>query len=205
MRDESIKEIFVAHGVALEDQGAGALDLPPTLYAAARALLQASESPESVGDVPSEELASTVDRATKRVSALVDRILRTSAATGQAIFKDPAEAVARIVRDIRAKASPVPGEGFSLSPEALEEVLCQHLQLLMVSANAPVTWQPMVTAPKDRPILLRRPGRTVGIGHWDAQPYHTSPRPYWRDDRPVYGVVEDRKTPPNGWMEIPHE
>lgn len=204
MRDESIKEIYIAHGVALEDQGGGSLDLAPSLYAAARALLRANESPESVSEVPSEQLASTVDRATKRVSALVDRILRTGAATGQAIFKDPAEAVALIISDIRAKASPTAGEGMHLSPEALEEVLRQHLQTLLATASLSPAWQPMVTAPKDRPILLRRPGRSVGIGHWESQAHHRIPRPYWRDERPVFGVAEDRGTEPTGWMDIPH-
>lgn len=204
MRDQSIKEIYVAHGVALEDQGAGKMDLPPSLYSAAHALLKAYESPESVSEVPNEKLANTVDQATKRLNALVERILRDGAVTGQAIYKDPAEAVALIVRDIRAKAIPTAGEGVHLSPEALEEVLRQHLQTLLATASLSPVWQPMVTAPKDRPVLLRRPGRSVGIGHWEAQTHHRIPRPYWRDERPVFGVAEDRGTEPTGWMDIPH-
>lgn len=205
MRDESIKEIYVAHGVALEDQGAGKLDLPPSLYSAAHALLKAYESPDSVGEVPSEKLANTVDQATKRLNALVERILRDGAVTGRTTYKDPAEAVALIVRDIRAKAIPTAGTGVHLSPEALEEVLRQHLQTLLATAGWSPAWQPMVTAPKDRSILLRRPGRTVGIGRWEPQTHHTVPRPYWRDDRPLFGVIEDRKSEPTGWMEIPNE
>lgn len=72
-------------------------------------------------------------------------------------------------------------------------------------------WRPMDTAPVDRRIMLKRPrwhgGPTatmaVGIGRYEAQPHHKTPRPYWRDDQAFYAVADNRKSEPVGWREIP--
>lgn len=72
-------------------------------------------------------------------------------------------------------------------------------------------WRPMDTAPVDRRIMLKRPrwhgGPTatmaVCIGRYDRQQFHKSPKPYWTDDQAFYSVVENRKSTPVGWREIP--
>lgn len=72
-------------------------------------------------------------------------------------------------------------------------------------------WRPMDTAPVDRRIMLKRPrwhgGPTatmaVGIGRYDQQQFHKTPKPYWTDDQAFYSVVENRKSTPVGWREIP--
>lgn len=66
-------------------------------------------------------------------------------------------------------------------------------------------WQPMETAPKDRRILTRRPGRTVGISKWNTQPHHSNPKPYWEDERMFFGVRSDRGMEPTGWMPLPED
>ncbi len=205
MRDESIKAIFQASGIGLEDQGGGRMDLAPNLYAAARALLKAAEGPALVAEVPNEELAGAVDNATKRVSAMVERILRSGAVSGTPILKDPAEAAALIISDIRAKAAGAAPGDLHVGAKALEEILQQHLRGLLSSTGPRANWLPMVTAPKDRDILLKRPGRGVGIGRWEPQLHHKIPRPYWADDRAYFSVTDNRNTEPTGWMEIPHE
>lgn len=91
------------------------------------------------------------------------------------------------------------------------EFLEVHKQREALQAQVP-TWQPMSTAPVDRRIMLKRPrwfGGTIGavmdigVGRYETQQHHRTPRPYWNDDRKYISVAENRKSEPVGWMEIP--
>lgn len=86
-----------------------------------------------------------------------------------------------------------------------------QLDVLQRQLNAATQWQPMSTAPVDRRILLKRPRwhggpaatNHVGIGRYELQQFHKTPRPYWTDDQAFYSVAENRKSTPIGWREIP--
>lgn len=89
------------------------------------------------------------------------------------------------------------------------EYLAVHAQRDALYAAA--QWQPMDTAPVDRRIMLKRPRwhggpnatLVVGIGRYETQQYHKTPRPYWNDDQTCYSVADNRKSAPIGWKEIP--
>ncbi len=66
-------------------------------------------------------------------------------------------------------------------------------------------WQPIETAPQDGTrILLAVPngrGHSITLGHWDLQPHHKKPDPYWsRAD--FMGVANHRSTPPTHWQPL---
>ncbi|UXY13829.1 hypothetical protein N8I74_10895 [Chitiniphilus purpureus] len=68
-----------------------------------------------------------------------------------------------------------------------------------------MNWQPIETAPKDRPILLLWPAGTlvertlVSVGRWFA----LAPRPYWTCQyAESLGVRLVRAYPPTQWCEI---
>lgn len=107
-------------------------------------------------------------------------------------------------------------EELQVSRETTMQVSCAWLaqlrtEFLGVHRNrddlfAAQQWQPMNTAPVDRRIMLKRPrpwGMDVGIGRYEAQPHHKTPRPYWGDDRRHISVVNNRESEPVGWREIP--
>ena len=63
-----------------------------------------------------------------------------------------------------------------------------------------MNWQPIETAPKDRPIMLATD--RIEIGQWCNDNGNNKPRPYWRRDS-VMGVVYERRNWPTHWAELP--
>lgn len=70
-----------------------------------------------------------------------------------------------------------------------------------------MTWQPIETAPKDRLILLWRPGAQewakCDIGKWDEDRYARRPRPYWRSFLNIRSILRMRSWYPTHWQPLP--
>jgi len=73
-------------------------------------------------------------------------------------------------------------------------------------------WQPIETAPRDRPILLYRPGacgmymnnnRQISPGGWNSCRHHSNPRPYWACFLENTDTKWCRDFPPTHWMDLP--
>lgn len=68
------------------------------------------------------------------------------------------------------------------------------------------TWQPIETAPKDRPILLYTKLRGVVCGYWQDDKYSKNPRPYWSNDlERLFGRTSCRGDQPTHWMKLPEK
>ena len=110
-----------------------------------------------------------------------------------------------IQQEVTAKQS-------DLLRDALRQAEARELAALaeLDEANAKLreyAWQPIETAPKDRVILLYRPGaigcRVVAPGKWDNNEFSKHPKGYWQSLVGRFSVREDRDTPPTHWMDLP--
>ena len=66
-----------------------------------------------------------------------------------------------------------------------------------------MNWNPIDTAPKDRPVLLHYRwgdgGSRYAVGRWDDDHYAHKPRPYWSATaQPSF----DRANTPTHWAEL---
>lgn len=67
-------------------------------------------------------------------------------------------------------------------------------------------WQPIETAPKDRPVLVHPglwAGRTCSIATWNDDKYAKKPRPFWGRDDDMGRITYSRNAPPTHWMPLP--
>jgi hypothetical protein len=70
-------------------------------------------------------------------------------------------------------------------------------------------WQPIELAPKDKIILLYRPGhcvpwQSVAPGKYDDDKYAKRPRPFWVSWLLCSGKTDDRAYPPTHWIPMPN-
>jgi hypothetical protein len=67
-----------------------------------------------------------------------------------------------------------------------------------------MNWQPIERAPKDRRILIYRPGMDrMSFGWFDADTYNKKTIPYWDCELAViHGKAWARQFPPSHWAEI---
>ncbi len=96
--------------------------------------------------------------------------------------------------------------------DALRQAEARELAALaeLDEANAKLrefAWQPIETAPRDRVILLYRPGedgaRRVAPGSWDSRECSKHPKPFWRCWFGRPNVDWDRYYQPTHWQPMP--